>query len=918
MKKNLFLLLLAFTVALLPACKEPATTLSLAGNWQFAMDSTDVGIDEQWYNRSFTDEITLPGTLDEAGYGTPNPLLPSLEKPQVLHLTRKVRYVGPAWYLRSIDIPSHWEGKDIVLHLERTLWQTQVWVDGQAVGPAQESLTTPHRYDLTPYLTPGRHTLAIRVDNRKQYDISTGESNMAHAYTDHTQIIWNGLLGELSLKAYDQLEIADLQVYPNAELNKVCVKVQLNRPAATGQGTLHLTLREKESGKVAAEVETAIPQGAGSRPINVECPIDQPRLWDELHPHLYELSAQATIDGHEAKRQTSFGMRQISNKDARLQINGQPLFLRGTLECCIFPLTGRPPMQTDEWLQLFQTAREWGLNHLRFHSWCPPTAAFEAADQIGFYLQVELPVWSYTIGEDEAMTRFLRDEADRILKEYGNHPSFCFLSMGNELQSDFTCLEQLMQHVKQADPRHLYTTTSFTFERGHGDWPEALDDYFVTQWTRKGWVRGQGVFNAESPNFSKDYSASVEGMPVPVVTHEIGQYAVYPDLREIEKYTGVLDPLNLKGVRSDLQEKGLLHKANDYLTASGKLACLLYKEEIERALKTPGISGFQLLDLHDFPGQGTALVGLLNAFWESKGIIGADEFRQFCSPTVPLARFPQAVYRNSDRFEADIEIANYGNELPSTEVVWELADTAGNLLHSGTLGSHPIGRGVVRTGKVTCPLSAIDQATRLVFTVRLNATEFKNSWNLWVYPCDLRLPETDIVVTRRLEEALASLRAGKKVLFNPPYAQCNGLPGKFVPVFWSPVHFPTQAGTMGLLLAPEHPAFTHFPTDGHTDWQWWSLTTQSCPFITDSICHHLTPLVECVDNFANNRRLSPLFEAQCEKGSLVVCSMDLMDQQEKFPEKRQLLYSLLRYMQSDDFHPSQTLSATELQSLLKH
>lgn len=124
---------------------------------------------------------------------------------------------------------------------------------------------------------------------------------------------------------------------------------------------------------------------------------------------------------------------------------------------------------------------------------------------------------------------FLYEEADRIMQTYGNHPSFCFWSMGNELSGDFNALNALVKYIKEKDKRHLYTATSFTFQQGHGVKEEPYDDYLITQWTAKGWVRGQGVFNSETPTFNKNYSNSLEGISIPVVTHEIGQYAVYPN-----------------------------------------------------------------------------------------------------------------------------------------------------------------------------------------------------------------------------------------------------------------------------------------------------------------------------------------------------------------------------------------------------
>lgn len=907
---------IALCTILFTGCKVNSSVISLAGEWEFALDSTDAGIAKQWYAGSLNERIQLPGTTDEAGFGIPNTLSPSIGKPQILHLTRKHSYVGPAWYMREVTIPSAWAGKNVELKLERVIWQTNVWVDGVEVPGEQESLIAPHYFDLTKQLTPGKHRIMIRVDNRKKYDITAGD--MAHAYTNHTQIMWNGILGEISLRAKEDVYIKDLQVYPDIKKNQIRVKGTLCNTGNLAKGLLRADVKEKKAGKVVADLTKEMELPTGETALDFTCPMgENVQYWSEFTPALYELDVKIASGKSKVEERVDFGMREVSNHQADLLINGKKVFLRGTLECCVFPLTGCPPTTKEGWLKVFNSAREWGLNHLRFHSWCPPKAAFEVADSLGFYLQVELPLWSLSVGKDKEMNRFLHEEAGRIMAAYGNHPSFCFFSLGNELQPDFDFLGNLLTTVKATDPRHLYTTTSFTFEGGHGSWPEKNDDFFITQWTKKGWVRGQGVFDVKTPDFNQDYSASVDSMPVPVITHEIGQYAVYPDLKEIEKYTGVLEPLNFKGVKLELEKKGLLHKADDYLMASGRLATLLYKEEIERAMKTPGISGFQLLDLHDFPGQGTALVGLLNAFWESKGVTKAEDFRQFSAPVVPLARFAKAVYKNEESFTASIEIANYGQEpITGKTLKWSLTDNAGKVLQQGTfaLNGVQIGGGK-RIGEIACPLASVKTAQQLTFTTSIDGTAYQNSWKIWVYPTGLSIDKGNVVVTDQFAEARRALEAGKTVLYAPPYKSCVGLQGKFVPVFWSPVHFPKQAGTMGLLLDPKHKAFAHFPTDGHTDWQWWSLTTQSRTLVVDSFYQHITPIVECVDNFANNRRLSTLFEANCLNGKLVVCSMDLLNNQEAFPEKKQLLYSLLTYMNSAAFAPAHSVAVETISSL---
>lgn len=904
-------LLICISLLILSSCKDKSSVISLAGQWQVALDSTDVGVTEKWFDRSFADKITLPGTTDEAGYGIPNALLPSIEKPQILHLTRKNSYIGPVWYAREISIPSHWKGKSIQLKLERVIWQTSVWVDGNLVPGSCESLISPHYFDLTDHLSPGNHKLVIRVDNSKQYDISVND--MAHAYTNETQIMWNGIIGEISLTAKNALSIDQLQVYPDLSTNQIKLKSKVTNKGEALAGNLSLTVKEKNSGLTVADIRQKVDLQAGENLLNLTCLLgDKVKRWSEFTPDLYVLELSVDAGEIKAGKEVTFGMREFSHNQSDLLLNGQKVFLRGTLECCVFPLTGRPPMEPEGWKKVFLTAREWGLNHLRFHSWCPPEAAFQVADSLGFYLQVELPLWSVNLGQDKRAYQFLYDEADRILTEYGNHPSFCFFSLGNELQPDFEFLSGLLTYVKKKDPRRLYTTTSFTFENGHGDWPEPNDDFFITQRTKKGWVRGQGVFDTQSPSFDKDYSASVEGMSVPLVTHEIGQYSVYPNLKEIEKYTGVLDPLNFKGVKQELEKKGLSDKADDYLKASGYLAAILYKEEIERAMKTAGCSGFQLLDLHDFPGQGTALVGLLDAFWDSKGVTDAESFRQACSPVTPLVRFPKAVYTTDETFTATVEIANFTDkELSGQSLIWSLKDEKGKEVNKGTIACPSLSVGLNKLGEtITSPLNQ-PEAARLTLSLALDNTPYKNEWSIWVYPARLNPVKGEIVVTRDLAEVRKALSGGKKVLYNPDYKKTAGLEGKFVPVFWSPVHFPVQAGSMGILCDASHPAFRYFPTGNYTDWQWWSLLKQSKTIILDSL-PSVTPLVEVVDNFANNRRLSNLFEAKAGNGKLIVCSMDLLSDWDNRPEARQLYASLLEYMNSDAFDPSETFPVSVL------
>ena len=888
--------------------------LSLNGLWKVHLDS----FDKKEY------AIKLPGTLDDAGIGYPNKIEPALNIATLAHLARKVQYVGKAYYSRTFTSPSGWQSKQIKCILERVLWKSTVWIDGKLVNENGESLVVPHEFDITSYIVPGkRQTITICIDNSNIYPginvyahqyPSVESSPMAHAYTNHTQIKWNGILGNISLIAKPTLSIDNVNVFPDLQNKKLEIHYQL-KEVAGNHTKLKSFVIDPQTGKqwpvafsTGDNLQSAI---TGNIPFE-----EKVTVWNEFSPKIYHLVTTLQSNYGTDTVITKFGIRELKAKEADLYLNDNRIFIRGNLECIIFPLKGYTPTQVEDWRVLIKKAKEYGLNLLRFHSWCPPEAAFTAADELGFYFQVELPHWNLKAGYDTVAFNFLHREADRILEAYGNHPSFLFLSLGNELEGDFSKLNDLVANLKQHDKRHLYSTTTFTFQKEITGLPQPQDDYYVTQWTKKGWVRGQGVFNDEAPGFSKDYGQAIADCNVPIISHEIGQYSVYPDIKEIEKYTGNLLPLNFIAVRNDLRKKGLLPMAASFLNASGRFAALLYKEEIERALKTKGFDGFHLLQLQDFPGQGTALVGLLNAFWQSKGLVTAKEFRQYNSELTPLIRFPKAVYTNDEIFTAGIELANFYKPL-TAEVVWTIHDDNKAVLGTGSFGKKDYGIGnCLPVGELKFDLKRLSSAQQLTIEIVVKGTAYQNQWNIWVYPAALTAEVGNVLVTGSLAEALHALQKGRKVLLCPSPDTLKGITGKFVPVFWSPVHFPDQPGTMGLLIKKDHPALKNFPTDLYSNWQWWDLTIKSKTLISDTLPDKAI-IVRVIDNFVRNQSLTNLFEAKLKTGRLVFCSIDIISDLESRPPAKQLRYSLLKYMNSTAFAPEVTITEKQISNYFK-
>ncbi|THU40215.1 glycoside hydrolase family 2 [Niastella caeni] len=887
---------------------------SLNGHWQVKLDSFD--------KKEYT--ITLPGTLDDAGIGYANKIEPTLHIATLAHLARKVQYVGKAYYSKTFSVPPGWQSKQIKLILERVLWNSTVWIDDKQVKVNGESLVVPHEFDLTEYIVPGKkQTITICIDNSNIYPginiyahqyPSVESSPMAHAYTNHTQIKWNGILGSVSLVAKPKKAVSSVNVFPGLQNKKLEVRYRLN-DVSDKNVKLQSFVIDPQTGKKWSSSFSNGGYAQAEITGNISF-ADKVITWSEFTPKLYHLVTTLQSDSGTDTIITKFGIRELKTKEGDLFLNDNQIFVRGNLECIIFPLKGYPPMQVDEWRTLIKKAKEYGLNLLRFHSWCPPKAAFTAADELGFYFQVELPHWNLKAGYDTAAFNYLHREAERILEAYGNHPSFLFLSLGNELEGDFNKLNDMVGNLKQKDKRHLYSTTTFTFQKEITGNPQPQDDYYVTQWTKKGWVRGQGVFNDEAPGFSKDFSQAVADLKVPLISHEIGQYSVYPAIKEIEKYKGNLLPLNFIAVRNDVQKKGLLPMASSFLNASGKLATLLYKEEIERALKTKGFDGFHLLQLQDFPGQGTALVGLLNAFWQSKGLVTAKEFRQYNSELTPLIRYPKAVYTSNEIFTAGVELANFYKPL-NAEVVWEIVDDNKAVLGTGTFGKkeYVIGN-CLPVGELKFDLKQVSSAKKLTIELSVKGTTYQNQWSIWVYPGALTGEEGDVLITGSLEEALPALQKGRKVLLCPSPDTLKGITGKFVPVFWSPVHFPDQPGTMGLLIKEKHKALNNFPTDYYSNWQWWDLTIKSKTLNAGTLPDEAI-IVRVIDNFVRNQSLTNLFEAKLKTGRLVFCSIDIISHLDKRPQAKQLRYSLLKYMNSAAFAPGVNISEEHIRNYFK-
>lgn len=922
MKKLILIVCLGFiSLDMLAQGSDSPLSLSLAGEWNVTLgDAKEVK------------HAMLPGTIDTNHLG----FAPS-DTTETTHLTRLYAYKGKATYSRTIEIPKQWKKAAVELFLERTK-PTWVYVDGNLVDSCN-FISTPQRYIL-PKLKTGKHQLDIVVDNSR--GVPEQVYGSSHAYTEDTQTNWNGIIGEISLK-----------------------QVELKAGQKLKSGMVQSESRQY-TGKV------------------LPC-------FKDFH-----------IEG------------------AHFYADGHPVFLRGKHDAAVWPLTGHVDMTVEGWMKYLGICSAYGINHVRFHSWCPPEAAFVAADSLGIYLQPELPFWGSFDDKDEKLMAFLHQEGENILREYGHHPSFRMMALGNELWGSIDKMKEFVDDFREIAPDKYYTFGS-NYYLGYQGVKEGMDYFTTCRIGGEGWgkynthTRGSfsfadaydgGIINHFRPNTTMNFDEACDkwaspqpwqrqdveqtsykrAAGIPIISHETGQFQTYPDFREIKKYTGVLYPYNFEIFRRRLAAAGMLSQADDFHKASGLWSVKLYKADIEMDLRTKNMAGFQLLDIQDYPGQGSAFVGILDAFMESKGITTANEWHQWCSSVVPLLVTDRFCYDENEMMNAKVQIANYGGEsLKGKKLVWKLDyaldenfgdDAAPNAganidrfnqpspLAQGEIPITTDEEGLIDIGEIhhkmkvmadgfndgngTC-LDVKIPSRKVILTLdidygRYDARRHRNTYDLWIYTTEKNLDiyKKGVVITSDLTDEVAKkLEKGARVLWMPTTSKNfvasadtisqagNATPytvgGLFQTDYWNYRMFKTicennkktvSPGTLGILTNPKHPIFCDFPTEMHTNWQWFPVIKDSHPLVLDNFAKDDKPIVQVIDNIERNHKLGLVMEWKVGAGKLLVCMSDL-EKASEYPEGRAFYESVLSYMRSPEFAPQSEITIAGLRKKMK-
>lgn len=850
--------------------------IDLSGQWQVKLDAEK----QETMPQAYPETMTLPGTTSAAGLGMPNPAK------ETGCLTDAYRFEGAAWFMRTFTA-GDWTGEQTMLTLERTR-KTTVYLDGRPIGH-QESLCTPHRYFLPP-VHAGEHTLVIRVDNT-DYPTRGG-----HLTSPDTQSNWNGITGEISLTVAHTL-LTDLTVRP--DLRRGCLRVHGHIIGAL-DGVAGIVLP--------GQMEHLLPYRGGV--LNGECPLKgNEAFWDEAHPEIHTISIDLDGDVYE----TTFGLRDVRTVGRRLLINGRETFLRGKVDNLLYPKTGYTPTDVASWMTILGIAKEYGINHYRYHTACPPDAAFTAADLLGVYMAPELPFWGTVAeegeeGYDERERDFLFQEGFRILREYGHHPSFLWLSLGNELWGSKDVLNRMMRAYREADDTKLYSSGANNYQFV----PDVLDEENVFVGVRLGrerLIRGsyamcdapQGIVQTTAPESVSNYDASIvpetlgqsgeagkvqiqygTGVKevdaqsadalipdVPIISHEVGQYVFYPDFSEISHYTGPLKPRNIEAMREKLERAGLYGEHEAFFRQTGHLAVDCYKREIETLLRSREVSGFQLLDLQDYTGQGTALVGVLNALMENKGLISAEEWREFCAGTVVLGEFASFTGVMGEDIRFDVQISECAPEKQHTRIRCTLMDGERELYACDVAPGARHGRltdAVSVTFPAECYRDAMQERITGLNVVLTLEDGTRNHYPIWLIPpIDIRITREGIEKDGRMVAFVSAEEKADGAAIVVPSAE-GRLPAEYCTDFWCYPMFrsisksmgkPVPVGTMGLSIDTASPLLKRFAQEDYTTPAWYAILQTAH---VQRLPADIRPAVQMIDNTERCARLGILYQ----------------------------------------------------------
>ncbi len=894
--------------------------IRLAGEWEFATDPEEVGVEEGWFqpDHPYPDQILVPGNWASQGVGGLG-RLPDLGYPNARMV--KGGYQGVAWQRIKVTIPAEWADKLIFLKFGGVMSNLALWVNGRFIGARYTGGAPGFQYEITDAVQPGEAAAIVAaIDSRLATPIRGDLENWA---------FFSGIFGHVELEAVDAVHLGHVFIIPDLANQQAVYRIRLqNSGPAAAETVVECAVTSLDGQEqYSASSKITIP-AQGEAGLDVPVTMTSVRPWSPQDPNLYRAEVrlyaadtEEVIDGWASR----FGMRTIESRDCRIWLNGKPIFLRGARFEGLFPVHISPPVDRAYYREALQRYKDFGFEYLRT-PFLPPTEFWDMADEVGIMIQVAPCVSTFEYN------RWLLEE---LIAERCNHPSLASYEMSNERYANPGDAVDLYYFAKQLDPTRLALDTD-----GAGGEPRPSCDLWVHYAKQPpGFTGYMRAISAVTPDY---YQA-------PVAEHEYLNTATMPDLAMISHYTGgMFPPIDLTDLETWAKERDMLDEVLRYSWGADRQQTEFYKLGLETARKHPLKDGYSVYcgmdrDICAWPG-------VFNSMRLPKHRT-AEEMREFNQESVLLANLPKReggtdiipdwTYYYGEPLTVELLVSNYSDRTPADAAVeWTLNDGSDVVLRGQLIIDSAPSYEVTTLGTVRFTAPEREEGRKLTLHVSLPALRIKNHWDLWFYP---RRPRFDagqarigacqtladkladkyrlqpapatttpeqmpLIVTDRLGPYLDYLTAGGKVLLLGLEELPSVSPGYYAGGFAS-------GNNSVAVLIEEHPAVSAFPNDEYGAWQIEKLMGQTVAYqdLRDQLVPIISSFIWPAQPYRASR-VSPsvvahLFETTVGKGKLLACGMKVLD---ATPEAEYLLDQLLGYAASDAFAPATEMPVDQL------
>lgn len=701
--------------------------------------------------------------------------------------------------------------------------------------------------------------------------------------------------------------------------------------------------------------------------------IKKPLLWSVEHPELYDFKLKIEYEKGDAEEASgTFAFRTIKAEDGKIYLNGKRFYVKGYIRgATAHEHSDNCKLGEKEfYVKNIKTAKEFGFNFVRFHSYIPSDKFFEAADEQGILVHYEfrVPDSAYNNLEEMLVTNTAfadTDKIGRLIHLYYNHPSLAEYCIGNEIKEGRDKVEALGEFIKKADPSRLYIDTcawginrrrlididvqhmGYYFPFGkHADMFDSADNTLVA-----------GSYDSDEAVKECDNSV-IKRTPVyevPLIAHEVCHYTALRDFallrRKFAEY-GTPEPWWIGEELKMIESKGFSKEYADMYFASKYFQKECWKTALEAIRRSPILSGFHFLQFADTDVYENSN-GVVDCF-DDRNFVTPEDFKKFNGDAVLLADMKNRNFYGGRTLDIPVTLSNYSLEdIRFADFAYSLTLPDGKVLCGGEMKNLYVARkGNNRICSLSLSLPSFEKATECTLGMELrvkNKTLSENLWKIWVYPDynDLSYDEFvnyragNVAVTDDVSVALDLLSQGKNVCLvyrsdwtrhlldkkmpAPKYA-FKATWNRFKPVIWD------RGTNYGGLCKGDTLSEFGFPSENVYDFNYCEISEDCDKIILDDFPVKVNSLVTGIDKCVRDRfdaykssfnlpelqyeytlrRFSYLFELKVGKGNLLVCGFNMTGLDENEPSTAAMAKFILNYVSSDKFAPETGLTKDEL------